>query len=138
VKAEEESAAGVHRLAALSRFVLSSRRIEATEPALATRADSTTTMAASALHRPRTRSELLATARREARLARGRDAFVWRGRVLPIGVPVGVALGALAAKDVRRPARAALLFGGTVVAALGVTYAVAMLEWDHIVEAVRG
>lgn len=93
-------------------------------------------MAESALQRPRprTRSELLATARREARLARGRDAFVWRGRVLPIGLPLGVAVGTIAARDVRRPGRAALLFGGTIAAALGLAYAAAMLEWELSVE----
>ena len=91
-------------------------------------------MAESALHRPRTRSELLATARREARLVRGRDAFVWRGRVLPIGLPLGVAVGTLAARDVRRPGRAALVFGATVVAALGVAYAAGVLEWQLSVE----
>jgi hypothetical protein len=91
-------------------------------------------MAESALHRPRTRSELIATARREARLARGREAFVWRGRVLPIGVPVGVALGTIAARDMRRPGRAALIFGGTIVATIGLAYAVAAIEWELNVE----
>jgi hypothetical protein len=95
-------------------------------------------MAESALHRPRTRSELLATARREARLVRGRDAFVWRGRVLPIGLPLGVTAGMVAARDIRRPGRAALVFGGTVVAALGLVYAAALLEWDLTVEQGRG
>ena len=91
-------------------------------------------MAESALHRPRTRSELLATARREARLARGREAFVWRGRVLPIGLPLGVAIGTIAARDMRRPGRAALIFGGTIVAAMGLAYAAAAIEWELNVE----
>jgi hypothetical protein len=91
-------------------------------------------MAESALHRPRTRSELIATARREARLVRGRDAFVWRARVLPIGLPVGVFAGALAARDMRRPGRAALVFGSTVVGVLAVAYAAAILEWQATIE----
>jgi len=94
-------------------------------------------MSESALHRPRTRSELIANARREARLARGREAFVWRGRVLTIGLPIGVAAGVIAARDMRRPARAALIFGGTVVAALGLAYAAARLEWELNVEPER-
>lgn len=94
-------------------------------------------MSESALHRPRTRSELLANARREARLVRGRDAFVWRGRVLPIGLPIGIAAGALAARDMRRPGRAALIFGGSIIAAIGIAYACAALEWELNVEPER-
>ncbi|HET7457439.1 MAG TPA: hypothetical protein VFJ74_07280 [Gemmatimonadaceae bacterium] len=91
-------------------------------------------MAESALHRPRTRSELVRTARREARLVRGRDAFVWRSRVLPIGLPLAVAAGTLAARDMRRPGRAAVIFGSTVVGILAVAYGAAILEWQTTIE----
>jgi hypothetical protein len=47
----------------------------------------------SALRHAGSRRDLRADAREEARLARGRDVFVWRGRVLPIGVPLGAAAG---------------------------------------------
>ena len=39
------------------------------------------------------REELRADAREEARLARGRDLFIWRERMLPVGVPLGAAVG---------------------------------------------
>ncbi len=50
----------------------------------------------SALHQAPTRRALYADARAEARIARGRDAFVWRGRVLPLGIPIAAAAGILA------------------------------------------
>jgi hypothetical protein len=49
----------------------------------------------SALHQAPSRRALYADARAEARIARGRDAFVWRGRVLPIGIPIAAAAGIL-------------------------------------------
>jgi hypothetical protein len=49
----------------------------------------------SALHQAPSRRALYADARAEARVARGRDAFVWRGRVLPLGIPIAVAAGLL-------------------------------------------
>jgi hypothetical protein len=49
----------------------------------------------SALHHAPSRRALYAEARTEARIARGRDAFVWRGRVLPIGIPIAAAAGIL-------------------------------------------
>src|SRR5947208_3803331 len=49
----------------------------------------------SALRRSSSRRELYSDARDEARLVRGRDSFVWRGRVLPVGVPIAAAAGLL-------------------------------------------
>lgn len=79
-------------------------------------------------HRPRTRTELLANARREARIARGRESFVIRGRLLPIGVPLALAAGALAAR--RSPRRAALAFGAVVAGVLVATLVEARVEWE--------
>jgi hypothetical protein len=56
------------------------------------------TMAAvqrSALRPARSRRALYGDARQEARSVRGRDAFVWQGRVLPIGIPLAAAAGLL-------------------------------------------
>lgn len=47
-----------------------------------------------ALRPARSRRALYADAREEARLVRGRKAFVWNGRVLPIGIPLAVGAGA--------------------------------------------
>ena len=87
----------------------------------------------SAPNRPRSRAELLATARREARIARGRRAFVWQARVLPIGVPLGLALGTLTwQRQPRRRRRAlgtALTVAGVAAGGVALAYAAAALEW---------
>jgi hypothetical protein len=80
------------------------------------------------LHRPRTRSELLADARRAARISRGRDIFVWQGRVLPIGVPLGIVAGLLAARAARR--NGVLAFGAALAGVAAVTAVEASLEWE--------
>ena len=47
------------------------------------------------LRQAASRRELYADAREQARLVRGRNAFVWQGRVLPIGLPLAAAAGFL-------------------------------------------
>jgi len=80
----------------------------------------------SALRQAPSRRALYSEARAEARIARGRDAFVWRGRVLPIGLPIAAATGLLAWRR-RASAR------DTVAAMLGVgvlSYLEARVEWN--------
>lgn len=80
----------------------------------------------SALHQAPSRHALHADARAEARIAHGRKAFVWRGRVLPIGIPIAAAAGLLTWKR-RRSTR------DTVAAMLGVgvlSYLEARVEWS--------
>jgi hypothetical protein len=80
----------------------------------------------SALRPAASRRQLHADAHEEARLVRGRDAFVWRGRVLPIGVPLAAAAGIVAWKR-RRSARDTL----AVLAGLGIaSYLEARVEWS--------
>jgi len=79
----------------------------------------------SALRRSSSRRELYADARDEARRVRGRDAFVWRGRVLPVGVPIAAAAGLLTWRQ-RRSARDTI---GAVIAAGVLSYLAARLEW---------
>lgn len=79
----------------------------------------------SALHQAPSRRALYADARAEARIAHGRDAFVWRGRVLPIGIPIAAAAGVLTWRR-RGSAR------DTLAAVLGVglmSYLEARVEW---------
>jgi hypothetical protein len=69
---------------------------------------------------------LVADARQQARLARGRDAFVWRGRMLPIGLPLTAAAGLLTWRRRRD-------VGETIGATLGVFGAALLasrLEWS--------
>lgn len=47
----------------------------------------------SALRPSLSRRDLYADASAQARMVRGRDAFVWQGRVLPIGLPLATAAG---------------------------------------------
>jgi hypothetical protein len=84
------------------------------------------TMRRSALRSAESRAALAADARAEARLVRGRQRFVWNGRVLPIGVPLSAAAG-LVVWNRRRSARQAI-----VVAALtaATTYVAARIEWE--------
>src|SRR5437588_1163424 len=53
------------------------------------------TLRRSALRPAPSRRTLYADAGAQARLVRGRNAFVWRGRVLPIGLPLAAAAGVL-------------------------------------------
>jgi hypothetical protein len=79
----------------------------------------------SALRSARSRRALYADARAEAQFYRGRDAFVWRGRVLPIGIPLAATAGLITWRR-RRSARdsLAIAFGVGVV-----TYLEARVEW---------
>jgi len=80
----------------------------------------------SALRPARSRRQLYADAREQARLVRGRDAFVWQGRVLPIGVPLAAAAG-LVTWQRRRSARDTL----AVLAGVGLaSYLEARVEWS--------
>ena len=80
----------------------------------------------SSLHHPPSRRVLYADAREEARLVRGRDAFVWRGRVLPIGLPIAAATGVLTWRR-SRSARDTLF----ALAGVGVmSYLEARVEWS--------
>lgn len=84
-----------------------------------------------ALRSASTRAALRATARREARLARGRDHFLWRERVLPIGMPLGAAIGAAVwTRERHRPRLAASMATGAVVAAVAVSFVGALIEWE--------
>ena len=79
----------------------------------------------SALRSARSRRQLYADAREQARLVRGRDAFVWQGRVLPIGIPLAAAAG-LVTWQRRRSARDTL----AVLAGVGIaSYIEARVEW---------
>jgi hypothetical protein len=72
------------------------------------------------------RRDLYADAQAQARLVRGRSAFVWRGRVLPLGIPLAAAAGVLTWRR-RGSAR------DTVGAILGIgvaTYLQARVEWS--------
>jgi hypothetical protein len=77
---------------------------------------------------PASPRELLRNARRVARLTRGRDDFVWRRRVLPIGLPLGVALGAAASQ--RRRDRPAAAFIAALAGIVALSYAEALIEWE--------
>lgn len=79
----------------------------------------------SALRPVSSRRELYANARQEARLVRGRAAFVWRGRMLPIAIPLAAGAGAFAWRR-RRSARDAIAVALTVGA---LSYLEARVEW---------
>ena len=80
----------------------------------------------SALHQAPSRRALYADARAEARSARGRDAFVWRGRVLPLGIPIAAAAGLLTwrRRGSSRDTLAAILGVGVL------SYLEARVEWS--------
>ena len=84
------------------------------------------TMRRSALRPAASRAALAADARAEARLVRGRNRFVWNGRVLPIGVPLGAATG-LVVWSRRRSMRQAIAFAALATAT---TYFAARIEWE--------
>lgn len=84
------------------------------------------TVRRSALRPAPSRRRLYADAREQARLVRGRNAFVWQGRVLPIGVPLAAAAG-LFAWQRRRSTRDTL----AVLAGVGIaSYLEARVEWS--------
>jgi hypothetical protein len=77
--------------------------------------------------RPATsRRELHTTARAEARHTRGRNAFIWRGRMIPLGVPLAAGAGLFAWR--RRGSSREALGVALAVAALG--YLEARAEWS--------
>jgi hypothetical protein len=80
----------------------------------------------SSLHHAPSRRVLYADAREEARLLRGRDAFVWKGRVFPVGIPIAAAASLMAWRR-RRSARDTLV----TLAGIGVlSYLEARVEWS--------
>jgi len=80
----------------------------------------------SALRPATSRRELYATAREEARLVRGRKAFVWNGRMLSIGVPLAVGAAAFVWRR-RRSSRDSV----AVALAMGaLSYLEARVEWS--------
>jgi len=79
----------------------------------------------SSLRRAASRRELYADAREEARLVRGANAFVWQGRVLPIGVPLAAAAGLLTWRQ-RRSTRDTL---GVILGVSLLSYLEARVEW---------
>jgi hypothetical protein len=84
------------------------------------------TVRRSALRPAPSRRRLHADAREQARIVRGRSAFVWRGRVLPIGIPLAAAAG-LFAWERRRSTRDTL----AAVAGVGIaSYLEARVEWS--------
>ena len=80
----------------------------------------------SALHHPPSRRALYSDALEEARLVRGRDAFVWKGRVFPIGIPIAAAASLLTWRR-RHSTRDTLV----ALAGVGVlSYLEARVEWS--------
>lgn len=83
---------------------------------------------------PESKAALIADARQAARMARGRAAFVQRERLLPIGVPVGVAAATMTYRSRRRhghsEAAAWSAAAGALCVALGVVTGAAFFEWD--------
>lgn len=84
------------------------------------------TLRRSALRPATSRRELRADAREEARLARGRDHFVWRRRMLPIGMPLAAAAGVVVWR--RRRSGGEALAAVLLTTALG--YFGARVEWE--------
>jgi hypothetical protein len=80
----------------------------------------------SALRPATSRRDLYADAQAQARLVRGRNAFVWRDRMLPVGIPLAAAAG-VATWRRRGSAR------DTLTAIVGVamaSYLEARVEWS--------
>ena len=77
--------------------------------------------------RPATsRRELYDDAREQARLVRGRNAFVWQGRVVPIGIPLAAAAGILVWRRNRSTFDTLAALAGVGVA----SYLEARVEWS--------
>ena len=91
---------------------------------------------------PRTKGELLARARQEARISLGRAAFVRDARVLPIGVPIALGVAAIVYTKTARPRRRwnaiarrretdpLTVAAAALVGAVAVSYVAARVEWD--------
>jgi hypothetical protein len=80
----------------------------------------------SALRPASSRRELHAVARDEARLVRGRDTFIWRGRVMPIGLPLAAAAGLVTWRRSRSTRDTLALVAGIGIA----SYLEARVEWS--------
>lgn len=84
------------------------------------------TLRRSALRGASSRRQLHADASEQARHVRGRNAFVWNGRVLPLGLPLAAAAG-LVTWQRRRSSRDAF----AVLAGIGIaSYLEARIEWS--------
>jgi hypothetical protein len=79
----------------------------------------------SALRPSTSRRDLYADARAQAQIVRGRDMFVWRGRVLPIGIPLAVAAGVLVWRRNRSARDSVAAIAGVGLA----SYLEARIEW---------
>ena len=91
-----------------------------------------------ALQPSTSRDALRRTARREARMSRGRERFVWQARVLPIGVPVAIGVGAAVfRRERRRPRRAFSAAIGAALVAVAASWIGATLEWELFERAYR-
>jgi hypothetical protein len=80
----------------------------------------------SALHHAPSRRALYADAREEARLVRGRDAFVWRGRVFPIGIPIAAAASLMTWRRSRSSRDTLVTLAGVGI----LSYLEARVEWS--------
>lgn len=84
-----------------------------------------------ALRPAESRAALLSAARHEARMVHGRERFVWRERVLTVGLPLGAAVAtAVWHSGRRRPRRALSAAVGAALAAVAVSYVGALVEWE--------
>ena len=91
-----------------------------------------------ALQPAHSRDALRRTARHEARMSRGREHFVWQARVLPIGIPVAVGVGAaLLRRERRRPRRALSAAVGAALLTVAASWIGATLEWELFERAYR-
>lgn len=74
---------------------------------------------------------LLASARHEARRARGRRRWLVESRVLPVGLPLGLAAGALlVSRGSRRSVRTWTRAIGAALLVAGASAAGALVEWE--------
>ena len=80
----------------------------------------------SALRPASSQRELYADAREAARLVRGRDMFIWRGRVMPIGLPLAAAAGLVTWRRSRSTRDTVAIVAGLGIA----SYLEARLEWS--------
>jgi hypothetical protein len=80
----------------------------------------------SALRPAASRHDLYADAREQARLVRGRNAFVWRSRVVPIGLPLAAAAAGLIWRRNRSSRDTLAALAGVGIA----SYLEARVEWS--------
>jgi hypothetical protein len=80
----------------------------------------------SALNPATSRRALYADARAQARGVRGRDRFVWRGRVVPLGIPLAAAAGVLTWRRGRSTRETLAAIAGVGIA----SYLEARVEWS--------